>query len=74
MNHALSVRTKEWKYIEPSRGTAFMKEEAVETGYMMGPQLYKISEDYEQKNMAKEKPEIVYELQNILKDVRDKVK
>lgn len=74
LNHGLSVRTKEWKYIEPSRGTAFMKEEAIETGYTMAPQLYHVSTDYEQKNVAKEKPEIVYELQNILKDVRDKVK
>ncbi len=74
LNHALSVRTKDWKYIEPSRGEAFMKEEAVETGYLMAPQLYNVSSDNEQKNLANERPEIVYEMQNILKDVRDKVK
>ncbi len=74
LNHALSVRTKDWKYIEPSRGEAFMKEEAVETGYLMAPQLYNVSSDNEQKNLANERPEIVYKMQNILKDVRDKVK
>lgn len=74
LNHALSVRTKEWKYIEPSRGEAIMESESVETGYLMEPQLYHVASDYEQKNVAKENPEIVYELQSILKDVRDKVK
>ena len=74
LNHALSVRTKEWKYIEPSRGEAIMERESVETGYVMEPQLYHVASDYEQKNVAKENPEIVYELQSILKDVRDKVK
>lgn len=74
LNHALSVRTKEWKYIEPSRGEAIMERESVETGYLMKPQLYHVASDYEQKNVAKENPEIVYELQSILKDVRDKVK
>lgn len=74
LNHALSVRTKEWKYIEPSRGEAIMESESVETGYLMKPQLYHVASDYEQKNVAKENPEIVYELQSILKDVRDKVK
>lgn len=74
LNHALSVRTKEWKYIEPSRGEAIMERESVETGYLMEPQLYHVTSDYEQKNVAKENPEIVYELQSILKDVRDKVK
>ena len=74
LNHALSVRTKEWKYIEPSRGEAIMERESVETGYLMEPQLYHVASDYEQKNVAKENPEIVYELQSILKEVRDKVK
>lgn len=74
LNHALSIRTKEWKYIEPSRGEAIMERESVETGYLMEPQLYHVASDYEQKNVAKENPEIVYELQSILKDVRDKVK
>lgn len=74
LNHALSVRTKEWKYIEPSRGEAIMERESVETGYLMESQLYHVASDYEQKNVAKENPEIVYELQSILKDVRDKVK
>lgn len=74
LNHGLSVRTKDWKYIEPSRGGSYMKEEAIETGYSMEPQLYQVSSDNEQKNLAKERPEIVYELQTILKDVREKVK
>ena len=72
LNHGLSVRTKEWKYIEPSYGGAFMPNERIETGYTLEPQLYHISEDYEQKNLAEEHPEIVYRLQGILKAVKDK--
>lgn len=71
-NHALSVRTKDWKYIEPSRGEAITHYEKIETGYSLDPQLYKVSKDYETQNLATEHPEIVYQLQRILKDVRDR--
>lgn len=74
LNHALSVRTRDWKYIEPSYGGAFMPRERVETGFSLEPQLYQVSQDYEQKNVAKEHPEIVYKMQGILKMERDKVK
>lgn len=33
LNKALSVRTKDWKYIEPSVGSAIMEYEKIETGY-----------------------------------------
>lgn len=72
LNKALSVRTKEWKYIEPSVGPAIMQQENVETGYTKEPQLYDMTESYEQNNQALQHPEIVYQLQDILKGVRDK--
>lgn len=71
LNHALSVRTKEWKYIEPSVGSAIMKYEKIETGYSKEPQLYDMTQDFEQNNQALQHPEIVYQLQGILKGVRD---
>lgn len=71
LNHALSVRTKEWKYIEPSVGSAIMKYEKIETGYSKEPQLYDMTQDFEQSNQALQHPEIVYQLQGILKGVRD---
>ena len=74
LNHALSVRTRDWKYIEPSYGGGFMSHERIETGFSLEPQLYRVSEDYEQKNVAEEYPEIVYRMQGILKAERDNVK
>lgn len=71
LNKALSVRTKDWKYIEPSEGPALMKRENVETGYSSDPQLYDMHEAYEKDNKAVQHPEIVFELQGILKGVRN---
>lgn len=72
LNHALSVRTKDWKYIEPSIGDPIMHYEKIETGYSREPQLYKVSEGYEQENQALQHPEIVYQLQGILQGVQDR--
>lgn len=72
LNHALSVRTKDWKYIEPSIGDSIMYYEKIETGYAREPQLYKVSEGYEQENQALQHPEIVYQLQGILQGVQDR--
>ena len=71
LNKALSVRTKEWKYIEPSKGPAIMKFEKIETGYSSEPQLYDMQEVYEKENKALQHPEIVFKLQNILHEVRN---
>lgn len=72
LNHALSVRTKDWKYISPSIGDSIMHYEKIETGYSKEPQLYNVSQAYEQENQALQHPEIVYRLQGILRGVQDR--
>lgn len=75
LSHVLSVRTPEWKYIEPSDGGAFMQLEKVETGNAPLPQLYDMSGDTgEQENLAEKHPQVVYELQSILRRERNKKK
>ncbi len=71
-NHTLSVRTKEWKYIEPSDGPAMIKwGPKIETGFKKGPQLYRMDTDGgETVNKADEQPAKVYELQEILRHAR----
>ena len=73
-NHTLSVRTKDWKYIEPSDGPAMIPwGPKIETGNHSTPQLYKMDKDIaEQENVALKHPEKVFELQNILRRVRGK--
>lgn len=66
LSHTLSVRTADWKYIEPSNGGAFMKLESVETGNSPMPQLYDMRVDGEKENKATQHPEIVQQLQDIL--------
>ena len=73
MNHTLSVRTKDWKYIEPNDDpTTFMKAEKIETGNLNIPQLYEMEKVSEQENVAEKYPEKVFELQTILRQVRNK--
>ena len=69
---SLTIRTPEWKYIEPNDGVAKMSYgPKVELGNLPAPQLYQVSIDKsEQNNVAKENPEKVYELQNILRKER----
>lgn len=71
-NHTLSVRTKDWKYIEPNDGPAMITwGPKIETGNLSVPQLYDMkSADYEKENLADKNPEKVYELQNVLRRVR----
>jgi arylsulfatase A-like enzyme len=70
-NHTLSVRTKEWKYIEPSDGPKLIKTTNVETGYNPLPQLYNVLQDvHEENNVAVQHPDMVYKLQNILRHLR----
>lgn len=71
LNHTLSVRTKEWKYIEPSTGAAHMRHENIETGYSREPQLYDMTKVYEEGNQALYHPKIVYQLQGILEGIRN---
>lgn len=73
MNHTLSVRTKDWKYIEPNDDpTTFMKAEKIETENLNVPQLYEMEKVSEQENVAEKYPEKVFELQTILRQVRNK--
>lgn len=72
-DHTLSVRTKDWKYIEPSDGRAMISwGPKVETGYLSTPQLYDMSVIGEQENLASKHPDKLFELQTILRKVRDK--
>ena len=71
-NQTLSVRTKDWKYIEPSNGPKMIQwGPKIETGNSKEPQLYKMQEVKEVTNYASKMPEKVTELQNILQSVRD---
>lgn len=72
-DHTLSVRTKDWKYIESSDGPAMIPwGPEIETGYQKAPSLYDMRKVNEQENKATQHPEIVYKLQEILKDVRNR--
>lgn len=73
-NHVLSVRTKEWKYIEPNDGPAMIPwGPKIETGNLSTPQLYHISQEQDERtNVAAEHPDIVFEMQNILRRERSK--
>lgn len=73
-NHALSVRTPEWKYIEPSEGTPMVSwGPKIETGYLMSPQLFDMKSDpLETVNVAAEHPELVAHFAEILRRERAK--
>ena len=73
-NHVLSVRTKDWKYIEPNDGPAMIQwGPKIETGNLSTPQLYDMRKEInERANVALQHPEVVYDMQNILRRVRNK--
>ena len=74
-NRTLSVRTKEWKYIEPSDGPKMIPwGPKIETGYLPLPQLYRMDIAPEEENLASKYPDKVFELQNVLRKVRAGVK
>ncbi len=67
---ALSISTKEWKYIAPSNGAAYSKHTNTELGNSKEPQLYDLTQDKgEKNNRASEFPEKVEQLNTILKQV-----
>lgn len=70
----MSVRTKDWKYIEPNDGPAIITwGPKVETGNLKTPQLYDMKAgQYEKENLANKYPQVVYEMQNILRRVKNK--
>ena len=71
-NHVLSVRTKEWKYIEPNDGPKMITwGPKIETGNCPNPQLFNItSAQWEQDNVADKNPQVVYDMQNVLRRER----
>ena len=72
-NNSLSVRTKEWKLIDGTDGPKIIPwGPKIETGYSPTPQLYKMQEGREQTNVAEQYPDKVFELQRILRKVRNK--
>ena len=72
LDHTLSVRTSEWKYIEPSDNpTRVMANENVETGYLPTPQLYNVKTDiHENTNVADQNPALVFDMQTLLRQIR----
>ena len=67
------MRTPRWKYIAPTDGAAVSYYEKIETGADPMPQLYDMTSDKgERVNVALENPQVVYELQNIMRRVRAK--
>lgn len=72
VNRALSVRTKDWKYIEPSDGKPVIDwGPKIETGYLSTPQLYDMRKNIgERNNVASKHTDILFELQNILRRER----
>lgn len=73
-NHVLSARTKKWKYIEPNDGPKMITwGPKIETGNCPSPQLYDISSSkWESDNVAEKTPQVVYDMQNILRRERQK--
>ena len=72
LNHALSLRTNEWKYIEPSKGVAKMATTKIETGYLNAPQLYSTASPYESENLAETHPQQVVDFELLLQRIREK--
>lgn len=70
--NVLSVRTLNWKYIEPSNGNSYMQLTNIETGNNPEPQLYNMEQSFEEIDIAPQHPEIVEHLQSILKQERSK--
>lgn len=73
-NRCMSVRTSEWKYIEPSDGPKILSwAPGMETGSEQQPQLYNIKNNvWENENVATQHPQLVYDMQNILRKARQK--
>ena len=72
-NHVLSIRTKDWKYIEPNDGGPMITwGPKIETGNCSIPQLYEMSKVTERENVSAKYPEKLFELQTMLRKVKDR--
>lgn len=67
LDHSISIRTKEWKYIPPRNGPKMVTfGPKIETGNSPEVQLYRMSRDQSEKNnVAEEYPHLVKKLGNI---------
>lgn len=74
-NHVLSIRTKDWKYIEPNDGPSMITwGPKIETGNSSTPQLYEMEKVNEQENVAAQYPEKLFEMQTLLRKAREQTK
>lgn len=72
-NHVLSIRTKDWKYIEPNDGGPMITwGPKIETGNCSIPQLYEMNKVTERENVSVKYPEKLFELQTILRKVKNR--
>ena len=72
-NNSLSIRTKDWKLIEPSDGPAMIQwGPKIETGYKEDPQLFDMNSTEEYRNVAAEHPEKTFELLRKLRKEKEK--
>ena len=71
LNNTLAIVKGQWKYIEPSDAPAIEYWTRMELGNDRQPQLYDLSSDPSEKNnVAKQHPEAVRELSELLKSVK----
>ena len=73
-NRSLTLRTQHYKYISPSDGPAMIPwGPKIETGFRPSAQLFDLSKsEYEQTDIAREKPKVLQRLQRILAEVRSR--
>lgn len=72
-NHVLSIRTKDWKYIEPNDGGPMITwGPKIETGNCSIPQLYEMNKVTERENVSAKYPEKLFELQTMLRKVKNR--
>ena len=68
----LSLIKDDWKYIEAGPGPGIQLNTNTETGNNSLPQLYNLNSDIGEKhNVAKHNPDLVQELTQLLKKIRD---
>ena len=71
LNNTLAIVKGQWRYIEPSDAPAIEYWTKMELGNDRHPQLYDLSADPSEKNnVAKQHPEVVRELSELLESVK----
>ncbi len=71
-NSTMAVIKGDWKYIVPNNGPAVSQYTNIEMGNNFEPQLYNLKGDLgETKNVAKENPEKLKELEELLQKIKD---